>query len=120
MGKLTRETHQKEIIRKELENMKNLFTGEELFIRVRAKNIGKATVYRFLKDLRNNGQIHTYLCDRRMTYSKEKRSHCHFTCEKCGKMQHFEIKEVDFINKNLNGKMCHFQLDVTGICNNCE
>ena len=119
MGKNTRKTHQKKIMQKELEEMNHLFTGEDLFLRVKENNIGKATVYRFLKDLRDKGQIHTYTCDRRMTYSKEKKSHCHFICEKCGKMQHFDVKEVDFINKNIKGKMCHFQLDVTGICDNC-
>jgi len=116
---ITRKTRQKDIIEKEIESMKNLFNGDDLFLKVKEKKIGKATVYRFLKNLRDKGKIHTYSCDRRMIYSKEKKSHCHFICEKCGKMQHFDVKKVDFIPKSIKGRMDHFQLNVTGICENC-
>ncbi len=119
--KLSRETRQKEILSKELAKISSFFTAEEIHAKVRKKDskIGIATVYRFLKDLRKKSQVHTYTCNRRVLYSKEKNSHCHFTCQKCHKITHFNLDKIDFL-KNKLGDVCHFQLDIEGTCQDCK
>jgi len=71
MVKKSRKTKQKELIKAEINAFTSLFTAEELFNKVRKKDadIGIATIYRFLKDLRKERELHSYICDRRMIYS---------------------------------------------------
>ena len=119
--KNTRETRQKETIQEEIEKMASFFTAEDLSYKVINKNkkISVPTVYRFLKKMREKGKIHYYLCDRKILYSKEKKSHCHFTCQLCGKTEHLNIEKLDFLKKQLQADICHIQVDVTGTCKDC-
>lgn len=116
-----RQTKQKGLINEELSKFSTFFTAEELFDRVRKNNprIGLATIYRFLKHLSEKKEIHSYSCNRRTIYSKEENSHCHFICQKCGRIIHFEIDSIDFLSKKINGDICHFQIDVNGVCRKC-
>ena len=122
MSKLTRITRQKNILEEELKKVNTFFTAEELLTKaqIKDKNMGIATIYRFLKDKTSKDNIHSYTCDRRQVYSTQKNNHCHFICTKCGKTTHFNVKDIDFIKKNINGKACHFQIDIHGICNECN
>jgi len=121
MVKKSRKTRQKELIQAEINTFESLFTAEELFDKVRRKDgdIGIATVYRFLKDLRKKRELHSYVCDRRMIYSRHETSHCHFFCQKCGQVIHFDVDRVDFLKRKIRGDICHFQIDVHGICDEC-
>ena len=114
-----RKTKQKEIIKEEIEKISTLFTADELYERIKKVNtkIGIATVYRFLKKLKQQGNLHSYLCKRKTVYSKEKISHCHFVCEKCNQINHFDVKSLDFLK--LKEKICHFQIEVYGTCEKC-
>jgi Fur family transcriptional regulator, ferric uptake regulator len=118
----TRNTKQKEIINKEISKFKTFFTAEELYEKVKAidKSIGLATVYRFLKILRRNGNIFSYTCDGKLVYSKENKSHCHFVCEETGKVIHFDINSLDFLKDKIPGSITSFQIEVKGICNKCS
>lgn len=122
MGKKTRLTKQKEIVEKELYNFKTFFTADDLLqkIKTKDKNIGIATIYRFLKNKINKNELHSYYCDRRQVYSAQMNNHCHFICSKCGKTSHFNIKNLDFIKSSIQGKICHFQIDINGICDKCS
>ena len=122
MAKPTRTTRQKSILEEELKKANTFFTAEDLLSKAQTKDkhMGIATVYRFLKDKAVADSIHSYTCDRRQVYSTQKNNHCHFTCTKCGKTTHFNVKDIDFIKKNINGKACHFQIDIHGICNECN
>jgi Fe2+ or Zn2+ uptake regulation protein len=122
MAKQTRETRQKQLLQEELNSYTSFFTGKELFEKAheKDKNIGLATVYRFLKDLRERGMLHAYTCNRRILYSQEKKSHCHFICERCKKVRHFYLDKIDFVRNGIEGDICHFQLDVHGICKECK
>lgn len=128
MPKETRLTKQKKILEEELNNFKTFFTAEELLEkgRNRDSNLGIATVYRFLKEKTNNNatevgnSIHSYYCDRRQVYSTQDKNHCHFVCTKCGKKTHFKIFDINFLKKSVKGKICHFQLDIHGICEDCQ
>jgi Fur family transcriptional regulator, ferric uptake regulator len=122
MGRQNRVTRQKKLIGQELKRITSFFNAEELYDRVRKKDrdIGIATVYRYLNEAKGNGELYTYTCDRKTVYSRGKKSHCHFVCEKTGKVIHFEIGNIDFLKDKLPGTITSFQLEVRGVCNTCE
>jgi Fur family ferric uptake transcriptional regulator len=117
-----RVTKQKEILEETVKRFSKFFSAEEFLYEVKKKDkrMGIATVYRFLRELENSKKIHSYTCRRKRVYSTTKKSHCHFVCEKCGKVEHFEISEVDFIEEKIKGEVCHFQIDVSGVCEKCK
>ena len=121
MVKKSRKTKQKELIQSEISTFTSLFTADELFDKIKKKDdtIGIATVYRFLKDLRKKKELHSYICERKMIYSREKNNHCHFICQKCDQITHFNVEKIDFLRSKINGDICHFQIDVYGICDKC-
>ncbi len=118
----TRVTRQEKILEEAVKKFSKFFTAEELLdeTKKKDKDVGIATVYRFLKELEESKKIHSYTCRRKRVYSTKKDSHCHFVCEKCGKVEHFEISEVDFIKEKIEGEVCHFQIDVSGVCEECK
>jgi len=111
-----RTTKQKQILEEELNKFNSFFSAEDLYQKVKNKNIGIATVYRFLKDK----QLYSYICERKKIYSKEKRSHCHFLCEETGKIIHFDIDSLDFLKNKIPGTISSFQLEVKGVCKDCN
>mgnify|MGYP001575197794 CR=1 FL=1 len=120
--KKNRNTKQKELIYKEAERFQKFFNAEELHKEIikKDKNLGVATVYRILKDMKNNNKLHSYICDRKIIYSKENKTHCHFICEKCHSINHILLDKIDFLKKNIDGDICHIQIDVSGICDKCR
>ncbi len=119
---IARDTKQKKDIIEEIQHYTGFFNAEELHSRVLKKNkhVGIATVYRSLKVLTENGELHSYLCNRRAIYSTNKHSHCHFTCEVCGKKEHIIVKKLDFLQKEIQGDVCHVQIDCSGVCKKCK
>lgn len=113
-----RKTKQKQILQEAMNEINTFFDAEEL--NKKAKNIGIATVYRFLKKQEEKGNVYSYICNRRKVYSKEKKSHCHFICEKTGKIIHFEIEDINFLKNKIPGKITSFQLEVKGVCKDCS
>ena len=121
MEKKSRKTKQKELMQSEILKFTSFFTADELYNKIKEKdhNIGIATVYRFLKDLRRKKELHSYICNRKMIYSREKNNHCHFICQRCNQITHFSIDKIDFLKTKIKGYICHFQIDVYGICEEC-
>ena len=117
-----RNTKQKNLIQEEISSFNSFFNAEDLYNKVvkKNKNIGIATIYRFLNNLAVKGEIHSFICDRKTIYSNSKKNHCHFTCERCGEIKHIDIKKLDFLKKQVKGDVCHFQIDVTGVCEKCN
>ncbi len=113
----SRKTRQKTIMEKEIDKIDTFFSAEDVYENVRNQGIGIATVYRYLNEMKKAGKIHSYLCNRKQIYSKEEKSHCHFECEKTGKVFHFEIDSLDFIQSKIPGKITSFQIEVKGVCN---
>jgi Fe2+ or Zn2+ uptake regulation protein len=113
-----RNTRQKEIIQQKLDMIDTFFNAEELFEDVRKdiKNIGIATIFRFLNELKKENKIYSYKCDRKTIFSKQNKSHCHFICESTGKITHFNIDSLDFLKDKIPGSIKSFQLEVKGIC----
>ena len=121
MTKQSRKTRQKETIHTEIAAFTSLFTADELFEKVKKKDdtIGIATVYRLLKQLRAKKELHSYICGRKMVYSPDKNNHCHFICQRCNRITHFSVDKIDFLKTKINGDICHFQIDVHGLCSDC-
>ena len=119
---ISRQTKQKTLIEEEIGRFNSFFTAEELFraIHQKDKSIGMATIYRSLNVHVHNQKIHNYICNRKTLYSSHSKNHCHFICEKCGKTTHIDIKNIDFLKKNIAGTVCHFQIDVSGVCELCR
>lgn len=116
---MRRTTKQKVMMEKAISGFETFFTAEELFSSMN-EEIGIATIYRFLNDEKKNGNLHSYLCERKTLYSKNKTNHCHFICSECNRITHIDIEKIDFLKKDIPGKMCHFQIDVYGVCNDCQ
>jgi Fur family ferric uptake transcriptional regulator len=119
--KKSRNTKQKVLIQSEIQTFTSFFTADELYEKIKKKDntIGIATVYRFLKDLRKKKELHSYVCERRMIYSRDKNNHCHFICQKCDQTTHFTVDKIDFLKTKIKGEVCHFQIDIHGICDKC-
>ena len=120
--KQIRFTTQKKIMEEEIGKINHFFSADEFYQRISRKDklIGIATVYRFLKDLRKKNQLFTYTCRRRNVYSRKKISHCHFLCEKTGKVIHFDVDSLDFLKDKIPGTISSFQLEVRGTCDDCK
>lgn len=121
MVRATRKTMQKEIIAKEIAKLGRFFFAKEIHsIIAKKERIGIATVYRFLKHMNEQGELHSYSCNGRTIYSSNTKSHSHFTCRVCGETRHIDIKSLDFVNSQKDGDICHFQINIQGICNKCK
>lgn len=120
--KKSRTTYQKEIIEKQINKTETFFSAEDLFKKITKKEpkIGIATIYRYLKEQTKKQKLFTYTCDRKIIYSKAKKSHCHFICEKTGKIIHFEINNINFLKNKIPGTIKSFSLEVRGICEKCK
>ena len=114
---VSRSTQQKETLTKAIARFHEPFTAETLALVV--PKIGIATIYRFLKQERKRGTLHTYQCNEKTLYSREAISHCHFTCHGCGKIWHIKLGSFKGLDKQLPGKLCHVQIDATGWCRDC-
>ena len=122
MVRASRRTRQKDILDSEIIKAAIFFTAEDLLERVKKidTSIGIATIYRYLKQKIIDNELHSYRCGGKKLYSVEKRNHSHFICKQCGKTTHLNIEDISAIKNSIKGEMCHFQLDVYGICENCK
>lgn len=122
MTQKSRNTKQKELIQKEIDKMNSFFYAEDLYKKVKSKDgsLGIATVYRFLREEKERGNLYSYLCDRKFLYSKGKKNHCHFYCEETKKTIHFEIDDLSFLKNKVPGKINSIQLEVKGVCDTCS
>lgn len=119
---MPRMTKQKQTLYQELRNAKTFFDVNELHRRAAQKDtrIGIATIYRFLKALEEKGEIHSYLCEDRKIYSLSEKNHVHFCCESCGTIRHLDLKKADFLRVAGGEEICHFQVNITGLCSTCR
>ena len=122
MARSSRNTKQKELIKSVISNITSFFNADDVFNKVKSKdsNIGIATIYRYLNDAEESRELYSYICDRKKTYSKGKKSHCHFICEETGRVIHFDIDNIDFLKDKIPGTISSFQLEVKGVCASCK
>lgn len=114
----SRITRQKKIIDTQRQKLNFFYSAEHLFEKVNEidKKISIATIYRYLKDLREKNQIYIYICDGKKIYSNNKSNHCHFICEKTNDIIHFDVDNIDFLKNKVPGEITSFSLEVRGIC----
>ena len=119
---MRRMTNQKKLLFAELKLCSAFFDAYKFHARVAKKNkgIGLATIYRFLNTLEADGEIHSFSCDNKKIYSHGSKSHAHFKCEKCGSIKHLKIRNVDFLKEFIADEICHFQIELTGMCEPCR
>jgi Fe2+ or Zn2+ uptake regulation protein len=115
-------TKQKRGIQACIEQCDTFFSAEELYgvITKKYSKLGIASVYRYLKQAEKKGELHAYVCDRRKIYSTSKKDHCHFTCERCSMVRHIHPKKLDFLKNEIDGTICHVQIDIVGVCSRCQ
>lgn len=119
---MQRLTKQKRLLQDTLTQFTSFFDAYELHNIVVKKNpnIGLATIYRFLNALEFAGELHSFLCDNKKIYSLSKTNHAHFKCEKCGIIKHIKIKNLDFLSEFKQEQICHFQIELHGVCEKCR
>src|SRR3989338_10857700 len=117
---MARITAQKRALHDEIKKFNSFFDVEKLQEKTSKQGIGLATVYRFLNALEKEGSIHSFMCGNRKIYSADKTSHAHFKCEQCRTLKHIKIRNIDFIKEIANGEICHFQIELVGICSECR
>ena len=123
MKRRLRNTKQKELLKEEVGRFNAFFTAENLLKRASKKHseLGIATVYRFLNDMVNRKELHSYVCDKKTLYSRKAISH--FICERTGKIIHFDINDLNFlksIREKIPGTITSVQLEIKGICDDCS
>ena len=134
--KTTYKTRQREEL---LEYLKNL-RGEHMTAAMvwehfhsSGSSIGKATVYRRLEQLVEEGLVYKYVIDTNSpacfeyvpTESHEKHEVCfHCKCEKCGKLFHMHSEELEELQEELKANH-RFSMDPRrtvfyGVCDACD
>ena len=88
-------------------------------------NIGKGTVYRNLKILRDTGQISELnLSGTVSLFEGRQDNHYHFRCEKCGRIFDLDepvISELDErVARRTAFEVSHHQLEFRGLCKDCQ
>ncbi|MBQ9766364.1 MAG: transcriptional repressor [Lachnospiraceae bacterium] len=127
-------TKQREMILELLKNNSDKhLTAEDVigYLKEQETPVGKATVYRYLERLEEQGIIRKYLmpegkgaCYQYSGDTRECHRHYHFKCEKCGKLFHVQCEYLDGISKHVYGEH-GFTIDSSktvyyGICRNCN
>ena len=113
--RVSRKTKQKEILEELVEKENSFFSAKELHKKAQKidKDIGIATVYRFLKNEVSKLKLNSYICERRQVYSKQK-THCHFIDEETGEITHFDIDSIDFLKNKVSGKINSINIEIKG------
>lgn len=103
-------------------------TAQEVYekVKLKASDIGFATVYRFLRTLTN----HNVLSETRVQglparYEwADKNHHDHITCTECKKISEFENDEIESLQAeiaaSLGYKLTDHILELYGVCTECQ
>lgn len=127
--KNTRNTKQKRIVLDYLEKHKNRHITIEEIQKELDGEVGTTTIYRIINKLVEDGLITKIPLNTQgfcYQYNKEKEKchkHYHLICEDCGKLVHFESKEIEVTQKEALQKE-NFQIDLDkvtfyGKCSKC-
>jgi Fur family ferric uptake transcriptional regulator len=94
------------------------------------ERIGRATVYRYLRKLEQDGVIQRYVTDSReascfqyVDESGEPEEHFHLKCERCGTLQHIQCRTLGDVGRHISGEhgfeINPFKTVFYGICHDC-
>lgn len=115
---ISKSTRQKRALNDAIAGFTTLFSADALHRSAmrRDSKISLATVYRHLKRREAEHSLFSYACDGRRVYSTKSRAHCHYTCTDTGKVFHFELGTLDFLESVVPGTIDSVQIEVTGSC----
>jgi Fur family ferric uptake transcriptional regulator len=93
--------------------------------------IGRATVYRYLRKLEQDGIVRRYVTDGReascFQYVGEScgaEEHFHLKCERCGTLQHIQCHTLSSLGSHIKGEhgfdMNPLKTVLYGICQDCQ
>ena len=129
-----RNTKQKSIILDVIRALKGRhFTVDDIMDILKSKNIsiGRATVYRFIKQLEDMGEIRKYhisenssACFEYIGDGSQCKNHCHAMCSICGRVLHIQNELLDSFAEKIK-EQDDFEIDDSrtvfyGICSNCK
>lgn len=124
---VTRNTVQKKLILDSVTNLQNHPTAEEVYecVHVDYPSISKATVYRNLKQLSEQGTLKRIeSADLADHYDHQCHDHYHIQCTQCNRVYDVEMEYLDELNsmiKNTNGfKISRHDIIFKGICPECR
>lgn len=126
-------TKQKTIILDVLKNHPYHITAEEIITILNRSDekVGRATVYRFLRELEEMGKLKKYTLGEKNTayyqYTGEESAchgHYHLMCDNCGSLEHLDPQVADAFAKSAREKF-GFEIDCSktvfyGKCKNCQ
>lgn len=123
---MLRNTIQRRIIKDMVKNMFTHPTADEVHKEIRKQHpsISKATVYRNLHQLADDGEIRLVLIpDSPERFDARVPQHYHFSCRSCGKIFDVDMEYMDSINEKIRGS-CDFQIEshdliFNGLCTEC-
>lgn len=118
-----RNTIQKEIIKDALFSLANHPTADEVYAYIHTKHstISKATVYRVLGMMAEDGNAGRYVCPHGADFFDHNLDkHYHLKCENCGKIFDMDIPFMENLNKNNDVTIFSHQIIFNGICKKCK
>ncbi|MEG0358849.1 Fur family transcriptional regulator [Anaerorhabdus sp.] len=122
--KRERNTNQKEMIKAEVQLHQGHLTGDQIYALVKEKmpGIGRATVFRNLKDLTEKGEIgYIPTVDGAGFFDYRKHNHYHFKCTKCNRLFDTNVPYNDSLDKvDSRFKIQNHVTLFYGICPECE
>lgn len=125
-------TKQKGLILDALKKSQTHITADELIdmLKASSEKVSRATVYRYLKELEENGKVKKYAlgekncsCYRYVDENSDCHEHYHLMCEGCGKLEHIESDVIKNFAENAK-QIFGFEIDegrtvFYGKCKNC-
>lgn len=110
-----RTTKQKMFLENALPSLGNFFSAQSLYdiASKEGKEIGIATIYRFLNSKVEKGDLFVYQCGNKSVFSS-KRSHCHFIDEASGEIRHIDLKSLDFLKELELGDISSVDIEIKG------
>ncbi len=120
-------TKQKEMIWKVITNTSSHFSLEDISFKLKGKKVGKTTIYRYLKELTEQGVLKKYYVEGLpacFEYIKKIDPFYHLKCLKCNKLYHLHCSDVEKMTEHIQGKH-HFQVYYSkiifyGVCESCQ
>ena len=122
-----RTSNQRLVILEHLRSVDRHLTAEEIYQRVKSKlpSVGLGTVYRNLKFLTLHGYIEEMVPpDHVARYSSHTHSHLHFRCDRCGRIEDFDLPE-EFARQRESLSTQGYavrntMVEFSGICRSCR
>ena len=123
----TRNTIQRQLVLQTVREMRNHPTAEEIYERLTKEHphISKATIYRNLGMLADNGEIqrvsHLNAADR---FDFELKPHYHFRCTGCGCVYDIDLPYMQNLLEEVPNEegfiLEGYEITFTGLCKNCK